>query len=188
MTGPPQKLRMLKAQYKSIGLPWAPPTGPLSPLHKVTIAAESRGAFGIPHGAAYFGFAYPAKDLDEVLSSLNLNDQRWGFLLLLGGYCYFDVALNLLALNAVTFADTLWRKTMSTMAFSSAGDVARGPPEPLWRSPRREGSSRSFSAASDTEGWLGWCPPTFVMMRAISAGPTPWWRCALIWPISKGVN
>ena len=36
-------------------------------------------------------------------------------------------------------ADPLWRKTVSTMALSSAGDVARGRPEPLWRSPRQEG-------------------------------------------------
>ena len=45
----------------------------ISPLHKVTIPSESRAAFGIPLNASYFAFVYPAKDLDEVLSSLNLN-------------------------------------------------------------------------------------------------------------------
>ena len=49
-------------------------------------------------------------------------------------------ATILFLMNAtVTFADPLWRKTVSTMALSSAGDVARGRPEPLWRSPRQEG-------------------------------------------------
>lgn len=76
--------------------------GDLSPLSLVTVPQEARHAAGIPSAAHYYAFVYPlAAEYTVQLKTLNLANEPWAFLLLLGGFTYLDEAKNVLATNAL---------------------------------------------------------------------------------------
>ena len=77
-------------------------SGQLSPLDTVTVPPEMRASVGIPADAAFFAFVYPADGVEELLEELDLTQAKWAFLLLLGGYVYFDSEKRQLAINAMT--------------------------------------------------------------------------------------
>ena len=79
-------------------------SGPFSPLHPVNLPARSRRATGVPLTAQYFAFCYPADGMEAVLEALNLTDQPWAFLLLLGGFVYFDRQMRCCGVNAIGLA------------------------------------------------------------------------------------
>ena len=76
-------------------------SGLLSPLHPVNLPVESRKGAGIPAAAAYFAFCYPADGMEKVLEPLNLIDQPWAFILLLGGFVYFDESFSTCGMNSI---------------------------------------------------------------------------------------
>jgi hypothetical protein len=80
--------------------------GKLSPKAKVTVdGAAARKSAGIPLNAATFChlLAAPALiNLEDQLMALQLSRNDWAFVLLLGGFAYFDDAGVLLAVNAMT--------------------------------------------------------------------------------------
>lgn len=77
----------------------------LSPVHPVTMPRKARVQAGIPHHATSFAFIYPSSALTAALSTrTNLSKDLWAFVLLLGGFAYFDSAGALLAVNAITFS------------------------------------------------------------------------------------
>ena len=82
----------------------------------------------------------------------------------------------------------LARKTARTMALSIAATVLRGRPDPAARSPRHARSASSFALTSETPCTETHDPSAFTTSAAIDVGPSPWCRCALIWPTSKGVS
>ena len=85
--------------------------GLLSPRSKVTLpAGESREAAGVPEDAHSFAFTYPTSDMEEILESLNLADEPWGFFLLVGGFLFFDRAGALLpgTACALTLVPSRW--------------------------------------------------------------------------------
>ena len=79
-------------------------SGPLSPLHPINLPPRARRAIGIPAAAAHFAFCYPADGMEAVLEALNLTDQPWAFLLLLGGFLYFDADYSPCGINSLTLA------------------------------------------------------------------------------------
>ena len=49
----------------------------------------------MPEEATHYAFLYPAtagKSMEEALENLDLADELWAFLLLVGGFCYFQEA------------------------------------------------------------------------------------------------
>ena len=79
-------------------------SGLLSPLHPVNLPIESRKGTGVPAAAAHFAFCYPADGMEKVLEPLNLTDQPWAFILLLGGFIYFDESFNTCGINSIGLA------------------------------------------------------------------------------------
>ena len=75
--------------------------GFISPLSPVTVPAEARASAGIPMAAAAFAFVYPMSHLENALEKLNLANNPFGFLLLLGGFAYFDENHVLISSNAL---------------------------------------------------------------------------------------
>ncbi len=114
MVGPRLKLEMLShhmtpavledALTQTVRLPTV--TGSLSPLAEVNLPLEARAGAGVPPDASYFAFLYPADQDGDLLDDLDLESQSWGFLLLLGGFAYFDAQLHLVGVNAVTFNES----------------------------------------------------------------------------------
>ena len=92
--------------------------GNLSPLSPVTVSKDARRAAAIPDNATTFAFAYPGGyawaqaasmpspesyvALDRKLETLNLADEVWAYLLLVGGFLFFDDEGTLIQANALT--------------------------------------------------------------------------------------
>ena len=81
----------------------------LSPRAAVTVPKEHRKDAGIPSDAHFFAFIHPSEDtevLEKVQTIKNKARQSWAFVLLIGGYAYFDKSGKLLSVNAIAFAET----------------------------------------------------------------------------------
>ena len=78
----------------------------ISPVRTLTLSSvERERAVGIPLGATKFGFVYPVLDVAENIEKLNLGDgenEQWAFLLMLGGFCYFDASDRVVGLTSFT--------------------------------------------------------------------------------------
>ena len=104
LVGPKDKVRALQEG----GIPKEDLRGIISPCQPVTIHSQrARKRVGIPRDAVKFAFVYPASapDVDNKLENLYLGHrqhQQWAYLLLLGGFCYFDEEDNLLSVSALT--------------------------------------------------------------------------------------
>lgn len=73
----------------------------LSPLTQLTLPVEKRASIGIPESAEFVAFFYPVVGLEKGLESLHFGeDDAWAFLLLSGGFCYFDEHKKLMRTNA----------------------------------------------------------------------------------------
>lgn len=95
--------------------------GTLSPLSECTVPDQYRADAGIPDGkekfggvialqhAKYYCFIHPMPDikarekLRRSTTGLKLSRNPWAFVLLMGGYAYFDEDMNLISVNAITF-------------------------------------------------------------------------------------
>ena len=70
--------------------------GKLSPVCPCSLPANVRRCIGVPEEATHYAFLYPAtshgKSMEEALENLDLADELWAFLLLVGGFCYFQEA------------------------------------------------------------------------------------------------
>ena len=81
--------------------------GALSPRSACTVPSEFRDGAGIPQDAEYYCFIHPLSSFvaREVLRSgaLKLSRNPWAFVLLMGGFAYFDQAGKLSQVNAITF-------------------------------------------------------------------------------------
>ena len=110
ITGPKSRRRvlagLLEVARRSSGSTVRKLSGAISPLQRVNLPLEMRAGVGIPLNAAFFAFAYPTENMNLALESLNLLEEPWAFLCLMGGFCYFDEALELIGVNSVTFVKT----------------------------------------------------------------------------------
>ena len=96
--GPERSISILEAAAGRTSLELE---GFISPLSPVTVPAEARASAGIPMAAAAFAFVYPMSHLENALEKLNLANNPFGFLLLLGGFAYFDENHVLISSNAL---------------------------------------------------------------------------------------
>jgi hypothetical protein len=78
--------------------------GMISPTSPVTIPERLRKAAGIPSSAATYSYIHPIEHLHGEMEKLKLAKDQWAFVLLAGGYAYFDADARLLQINAITFA------------------------------------------------------------------------------------
>jgi len=81
----------------------------LSPRAAVTVPMEFREGAGIPLNSYFFAFIYPSTDpevLEKVQTLTNKARQSWAFVLLIGGYAYYDESGKLISVNAIAFAET----------------------------------------------------------------------------------
>lgn len=81
---PPDKRKHLRGQ---LGAPWT-----------IELTPEQRDAAGVPPSAVRAAFAYPTR---LVLPGA-MGSEQWVFLLLLGGFCYFDADDRLVRVNALS--------------------------------------------------------------------------------------
>ena len=85
-------------------------TGCLSPPAQVSVPRQYRAANGIPAEAKSFCFIYPLTDDVQVRQKMQMQKgidlarENWAFVLLQGGFAYFDAAQKLVQVNAITFA------------------------------------------------------------------------------------
>ena len=73
----------------------------LSPLSRVTVPPKARPSAGIPMAAHSFAFIYPW-NIDR-LGEMKMAQNAWAFVMMLGGFAYFDAHQNLIAINAITY-------------------------------------------------------------------------------------
>ena len=78
--------------------------GVLSPPSAVTVPVEHRAAAAIPVAATAYCWIHPLDHLAAKLETLKLARNPWAFVLLTGGFAYFDAEMKLLAINAVAMA------------------------------------------------------------------------------------
>ena len=79
-------------------------SGVLSPPSAVTVPVEHRAAAAIPVAATAYCWIHPLDHLAAKLETLKLARNPWAFVLLTGGFAYFDAEMKLLAINAVAMA------------------------------------------------------------------------------------
>ena len=72
----------------------------LSPPARVTVPLKVRAAAGIPKCAETFAFIYPW--MGEMVGGLDLSHNAWAFVMLFGGFAYFNKSGDLLSVNAIT--------------------------------------------------------------------------------------
>ena len=80
--------------------------GPLSPLSAIQMGRDERTSLGIPLDARYLAFVHPAKALEKALEATNISDEPWAYLLLLGGFAFFDEERKLQSVNALSLTPT----------------------------------------------------------------------------------
>ena len=108
---PEAKLTLLKqpdgGQYKMVGpamamkkLTGLAPIGMFSPLCVINLPQQARAEAGVPDAAKYFSFLYPAEEGQEQLTHLNLKEEPWACVFLIGGFAYFDEKRQPVAINA----------------------------------------------------------------------------------------
>jgi len=105
ITGPEKTLADLS---KLLGTSEAPYLE-VSPRAAVTVPMEYREDAGIPLNAHAFAFIYPSENvriLEKVQAVKNKARQSWAFVLLIGGYAYYDEKGALISINAIAFAET----------------------------------------------------------------------------------
>ena len=78
--------------------------GVVSPPSAITVPREHRKGAGIPLSAANYCYIHPLDHLAEKLEKLKLAKNSWAFVLLTGGFAYFDEHMALLAINAIALA------------------------------------------------------------------------------------
>ena len=101
ITGPPNTLESLLSLVNN---DTSLLHGFLSPLSAVTVPMERRRDAGIPTDAASYCYIHPLEHLHDEVESLKLAQQSWAFVLLAGGYAYFDATQRLLQVNAIAYA------------------------------------------------------------------------------------
>ena len=80
--------------------------GHVSPKCRVTLPLEHRKSAGIPPSAYSFCYIYPLDQLQTQLRELKLSHCDWAFVLMLGGFAYFDGEGELMSINAITMAQS----------------------------------------------------------------------------------
>jgi len=100
VTGPPRACDFVEQQGEGSSVIC------LSPKTLVTVPRKFRKGAGIPLKAQHFCFVYPTRsvELQQALSQLDLQREAWAFVMLIGGFAYFDAADQLLGVNAVTYS------------------------------------------------------------------------------------
>ena len=103
------------------------PKGKLSPLCHINVPSESREALGVPADARYFAFVYPADGAHAQLKKLNLKRDPWGWVLLVGGFCYFNRFFEPVRINAFSSAQdpTMQMKSSSHTRQAASDDAAQ---------------------------------------------------------------
>ena len=92
--GPAEPLDFLR------GLGERAKTCSLSPSAKVTVPLKVRASAGIPKKAQTFAFIYPW--MGEMVGGLDLSRNAWAFVMIFGGFAYFNESGELLSVNAIT--------------------------------------------------------------------------------------
>ena len=78
----------------------------ISPLSELLLPLEARRGVA-PAKATLYGFLNPLSGLEGVLEEMHFGrNDPWAFLLLMGGYCYFDDAYTFLRANALVMSNT----------------------------------------------------------------------------------
>ncbi|KOO34897.1 hypothetical protein Ctob_010958, partial [Chrysochromulina tobinii] len=78
----------------------------ISPVSELLLPLEARRGVA-PAKATLYGFLNPLSGLEGVLEEMHFGqNDPWAFLLLMGGYCYFDDAYNFLRANAFVMSNT----------------------------------------------------------------------------------
>ena len=74
----------------------------ISPLSLVTAAAVNQ--VGVPPDATSFAFIYPMNDAQALVDRLTAPESKdaWMFVVILGGFAYFNKDEELLAVNAIS--------------------------------------------------------------------------------------
>jgi hypothetical protein len=116
ITGPQKQCELLQQKlFGSSSASQELPVGQLSPAGKVDVPREFRTEAGIPMNAAHYCFVHPWSDVDgsrrengtnivEKLNKIRLAQNDWAYVLVQGGYAYFDDTWELIAVNAITLA------------------------------------------------------------------------------------
>ena len=76
------------------------PNGMLSPLCVINLPQEARREAGVPKDAKFFAFLYPQSEGHDQHKHLNLKEQPWAWLFLIGGFAYFDEQRKPVSINA----------------------------------------------------------------------------------------
>ena len=102
VTGPPDKLAILRRVGKGVVADGADIEGVASPMAPVTLPEAVKVAAGIPRMSSKFCFLSPLALFHGRSDRVNLVKEPWAIVHLLGGFAYFDERDNLLGVNALT--------------------------------------------------------------------------------------
>ena len=99
--------------------------GGLSPLNRITMGPATRASLFIPADACYLAFLHPAKALEKALEATNISDDPWAYLLLIGGFAFFDADRKLQSVNALSLTPTRHEMHFDGPHEMDSEDIAR---------------------------------------------------------------
>ena len=94
-------------------------------MNRITMGPATRASLFIPADACYLAFLHPAKALEKALEATNISDDPWAYLLLIGGFAFFDADRKLQSVNALSLTPTRHEMHFDGPHEMDSEDIAR---------------------------------------------------------------